>query len=97
MAFPGHIAQHTSRAARWIEQSGQHFERRRLAGAIRTEKSYQLAWLNGEADILDRHRLLIFPPKQASDRPAKPRLLFVSAKCFAKVADFDCGHEQVLR
>src|SRR5207248_11107204 len=90
--FPGHITQHASRATGGIKQTGQHFKRSGLPGAIWAEEPNQFTGLDAEAYLLDGEGLLILPAKQSPDRARKACLFFVSAKGLRKAADFDGRH-----
>ena len=46
VAFPGHVAQHARRAARGVEQPGEHLQGGGLARAVRAEEADQFAFLD---------------------------------------------------
>src|SRR5439155_11440832 len=92
IALPRHVAEHAGRAPRWIEQTGQHFQRGGFSRAVGAEKADQLALGDAEADFLHGNRQLVFSVEEASNRADKARLLFVSAEGFGQAIDIDNRH-----
>src|ERR1700722_8113061 len=93
VAFPRRVAENFRRAGRRIKQTGEHFQSRRFSRAVRAEKTDEFAGFNLEADFADSDGLFVLTAEKSFDRTGKSRPLFVSAKRFCEIADFDDRHE----
>jgi hypothetical protein len=75
-----------------MKQTGEHFQSRRFAGTIWTEKSDELAWFNFEVYPVDGERLIVLPMEKPFDRSGKSGLFFVGAKSLGQAAGFNGRH-----
>src|SRR5439155_26291011 len=76
---PRDVAVHDRLAARRIEQTGQHLERRRLPRPVRPEETDDLAGRDVEGDAADGRYFLELAPEQRCDGRAETGLSFVDA------------------
>src|SRR6202011_6179974 len=76
-SLPRHKAEHACIARSWVEQAGEHLEHRRFAGAIRSEKSHELAFFNLKRNLIGRARVVVAPLDQSLNRTPESALLSV--------------------
>jgi len=82
-------AGHPRPARRRVDQAGEHFQRRGLAGAVGAEEADELALGDGEADVVRRADLLELAPEQALHAAPEAGLLFVGPEDAREMLDFD--------
>ena len=73
LKLPWDESKHSSGSSCGMEQTGKHFEGRRLAGAVGAKKANYLAWGDSEADALDSRNLTIFTTEKAANCSRKTR------------------------
>jgi len=88
------VAQHQRLSARWIEESREHLQRRRLAGAVRAEEADDLAGLKLEGDLVHRAHLTVLPAEEALDGSTEPRVPLGDEERLVQAGDADgrLGH-----
>ena len=74
------------------ENTGQHLDRRRLAGAVGADIADDFARLKTKADALDGRLLLVFAREERAKRPAQPGLAFDRPEDLPKVDGLDDRH-----
>ena len=90
--FPWNKTKHTRITRCRVQQSGEHFEHSRLAGAIGAEETDKLAFLDLKRDLVCRSGLVVAPPEQPFDRTPEAALLAVSAIDLSKFRSFNHWH-----
>jgi hypothetical protein len=93
LALGGDVSEHQCVAGGRIEQSRQHLQRRRLAGAVRAEEADDLSRLDLERDAVDGAHLSVTPPDKGSRGRGEARLPFGDAKDLRQLGDVDDRHQ----
>ena len=78
-------------ALRRVEQPGEHLERGRLAGAVRSQKTDHLARRDVERNTVNRDDLLGLSVKEGADGRAEARLPLRDVVGLAQIANADRG------
>src|SRR5262249_8281020 len=90
--LPRHEAKDAGGAAGGVDQTRQHLEGRRLAGAVGAEKGDHLARFDREVDAINGPNLLVLAAEQAAQRPAQAGLLLEDAIRFGQALHLDDRH-----
>jgi hypothetical protein len=79
-----------------MQDAGQHFYRRGLARAIRTDKAKQLTRFHLERKPAHRFDGTILRLEQRADRTPHSRGFALGLKSLLQIGDFDGGHKDIL-
>ena len=90
LALPGGKTQDAGLATGGMQQTGEHLERGGFAGAVRAEKTDDLAGLDGEADLLDGVDIGILAAEKTAHRRAEAAFAFGHLVGLAELFDIDC-------
>ena len=90
----GNQARHDDLAGGRDENSGEHLDRRRFSGAIRSDVSDEFAGFERHRHALDRDAVDVFAREERPQRADRAGIPFDGAKDLAQFARLDDGHQR---
>ena len=90
--LPGSEIQNPGAAAARIDQTGEHFERGRLAGAVGSQKGHHFSRLNREADAVDGAYFFVLATVKPAQRAKEAFLLLADAISFGEIDGLNDRH-----
>ena len=95
-AFPGHVADHRSRATGGGEHAGEQFQRGRLARPVGPEKGDEFARFDRQIDAADGLDGLDIAMKKPANGSPESLFFLKNAVRFRQLGDFDDWHGETL-
>ncbi len=92
---PGDMPHHPRRSAGRVDHAAQQLQRRRLAGAIGTQKRHEFAFFHLQVDAADRLDLPVATSEQATRRGQQAFLLLVNPVRLRQTLNFNNSHTRL--